>query len=165
MRSKRWARSLLVAGTVVAATLPLVLALEATRIPEWQPALAEYLAEAGIPLADVRMVWVAPASHAGRFPTGVLEPVPTDWTWQGIAQIPPPKKVLCVRLEKREGSAEPVGWATSGQFLMGYHDDQLYRAGWVVHRPTAGMPSDKMGEIFARMGCNRWEGIPPERLR
>lgn len=165
MLSKGWARGLLVAGMVAAATLLLVLVLEATRIPDWQPALAKYLAEAGIPLADVRMIWVAPASHAGRFPMGVLEPVPTDWAWQGIIQIPPPKKVVCVRLEQWGEGEEPLRWATSGQFLLSYHDDQLYRAGWVIHRPPAGVSPDEMGEIFVQMGCNRWEGIPPERLR
>jgi hypothetical protein len=145
---------------VVLVTLIPVLVLEARRTPDWQSSLAAYL-EAQVPLARVQVVWTARAQAADQLAAEMLVAAPTDRMWESVEQLPPPERVRCIRLENEE-------WKTARQplderLIIGYHDDGLYHAGWIVHQFRAQVSQAKREEMFAKIGCNRWVRVSMDK--
>jgi hypothetical protein len=143
---------------VMLATLVPIVILESRRMPDWQSTLVQYLEASQGPLTDIPIVWVAQAQSVYQFPAEEMVAVPTDWMWQGIEIIPPPDRIYCVRLER------PAEWKLASQvldegLLVGYHDDGLHHAGWIVHEFRAGVSQGEREELFAKMGCDQWERI------
>lgn len=144
---------------VVLATLIPVVVLESRRTPDWVSSLKRYLDDSGTHPAEIRSVWVSEAAHAERFPAEMLTPVPADWMWQSVDHIPPPGRVRCVRLEIRGGGWKSAMRAADQDLVLGYHDDGLYLAGWIVHTFRPGTSRNEREELFARMVCDSWERV------
>ncbi|MGC9348250.1 MAG: hypothetical protein ACP5JG_08955 [Anaerolineae bacterium] len=142
---------------VLALTLILILLLASTRTPGWQAALTSYLDATDVALEDIRRVWAAEAQVADQLPPEMLSPVPTGWTWEDIAEIPPPDWVRCIRLERRGG--ETTQQTLDEHLLVSYHDDGLYHAGWLVQEFRADVSQDERTELLEDVGCDRWERV------
>ncbi|MGD1994407.1 MAG: hypothetical protein PVI59_14535 [Anaerolineae bacterium] len=146
--------------TVVVATLLPIAILESRRTPDWQSSVNQYLEVSDIPLMSIHFMWVAEAQHVDRFPTDALVAVPTEWMWQSIDHIPPPERVRCIRFETR-GGWKSARQAAAEHLVVGYHDDKLYHAGWIVHTFRPGVSPGEREELFTEMGCDHWERTSP----
>jgi hypothetical protein len=144
-------------AVALAIALPVVI-LESRRMPDWQAALIDYLDTSGVLLTDIQAVWTAEARTPDRFPVEELVAVPTEWAWQSVNAIPPPQQVRCIRLQWRGRSRSAVQ-LSDAHLVIGYHDDGLYRAGWIVHEFRSNTNQGERQELFVRMGCTRWKRV------
>jgi hypothetical protein len=125
-------------------------ALETKRPPNWQFKLDEYLAFTALPSETVTVQSVAQARQPGNFNPDVASAVLTDWTWGNI-NIPPPREVKCVLLERVHYSPANVEETRSQEIiLVSYHTDLLWHQGWIVHELTG----DQSPESMAALGCD-----------
>jgi len=146
-------------GTAVALVIALAMAaLETRRTPDWQVSLWRYFEASEMAFADVDAVWVAEARSAGAFPAQALVAVPADWTWQSVERIPPPVQARCVRVQWR-GASKAAAQLPDARLVLGYHDDGLHHAGWVVHHFRADVSEGERREWFAAMGCTGWKQV------
>ncbi len=131
--------------------------LESRRVPDWEAVLMQYLDVSGIQRQGLRFVWVAEAQRLDQFSAEALVPVPANWTWEDIVQIPPPERLRCIRLEYQtevEGSA-----LIQDYLLIGYHNDELWHVGWLVYEFREGVSAEQAQARFAQMGCGHWEQL------
>lgn len=146
--------------TVVLVTLIPLRILESRRTPDWQSELNQYFELSDIPRQDASHVWVAEARQVNPFPPELLHAVPMNWTWQSIATIPPPTKIRCIRLDEPGDTGSELSERTANlQLLVGYHDDGLWRSGWLVHEFRGDVSTPVRLELFARLGCIDWQKI------
>jgi hypothetical protein len=127
----------------VLAILAVVFALlEATRTPDWEIALRDYLARDA---AREIVCRVAPASRPWHFTPQMGRAVIQDWTWEGIALPYPPERAICVLA---------TGGGRARLLFVCYHSDNLWRSGWVVHKGPESpfTPADR--EILRQIGCD-----------
>ena len=108
---------------------------------------------------------VAEAQAPGRFTDQGLQALPIGWPWSTIDHIPLPVRVQCVRIERRQ----PVGQATAElaskkYLLIGYHDDGLWRAGWLVHEFREGVSVAVQQAVSEQLGCQAWAAVPIQEL-
>lgn len=140
---------------LLAVFIPLSI-LESRRTPDWQSELSRYLEISGI-AQDVQRVQVAEAQYPGQFSAQKLKAVPVSWVWQGITRIPLPTAIHCVRIKGRDE-------AGSANLLVGYHNDGLWRAGWLVHEFQKGVNETEQQDILAKLGCTTWVEISVQML-
>jgi hypothetical protein len=148
---------ILVVGVVAAIIIPIVL-LESRRTPGWQAALEQYLEASDLNPQDIQSEWAAEARAVDCFPSEMTSPVPTGWTWEGVAEVPSPERARCIRLERREGKTDQR--ALDEHLVVGYHDDGLYHAGWLVHEFRPDVSQAEREAWFVNMGCRRWTRVP-----
>jgi hypothetical protein len=148
----------LITAVVLVVFIPLGL-FESRRTPDWQSRLSQYLEISGVSRQDILRVEVAEAQHPGQFAVQMLQAVPAG-TWQGIDRIPLPETVRCVRIE-RQGQAGPgiVQPAIGKYLLIGYHSDELWRSGWLVHEFREGVSEREQQVWLAKLGCHDWVEI------
>jgi len=81
--------------------------------------------------------------------------VRNDRKWQ-IVQMPfPPTELRCALLERRSRSAAGVmGEAKRQVIYVGYHSDELWRSGWLVHEgPQESFAAQLLSDLDA-IGCD-----------
>jgi hypothetical protein len=103
-------------------------------VPDWETALNRYLASVRLPDETIGVEAVVEASKPQNFTANMGKAAPVDWTWQ-IEEVPfPPTALRCVLLERVPSSAPGVAGKPKRQVVfVGYHNDMLWRAGWLVH--------------------------------
>jgi hypothetical protein len=156
--SKKGAKLLILLAAVVLTIALVLMALESRRTPDWQVSLVRYFEVSEMTLADVGAIWVAEARSVDAFPSEALAAIPTGWTWEDIERIPPPVEARCVRVQWR-GSAKLAARIPDTHLVIGYHDDGLHHAGWVVHQFRDTVSESERQERFAAMGCTRWKQV------
>jgi len=137
--------------------LPIVV-LESRRAPDWQVSLMRYFELSEVAWADVDAVWAAEARFPDRFLAEELVAAPTEWVWQNIEQIPPPERVRCIRLQQR-GRSRSAMQIPDAHLVIGYHDDGLHHAGWMVHQFRVDVSQRARQDHFVRMGCTEWKQV------
>jgi hypothetical protein len=154
----------LIAAVLLVVLIPLGL-LESRRTPDWQFELSRYLKLSGVSVEDIQHVEVAEAQRPGQFAVQLLQAVLYGGTWQGIDRIPRPDRVRCIRIERQglagHGTAPP---SISEYLLMGYHSDDLWRAGWIVHQFREGVSEGEQQVLLAKLVCNNWVEISARML-
>jgi len=158
MSSRKVVIALIISVVAVLVTLTPIMILESRRTPDWQSALTQYLKVSEVYLTHIQTVWAVEAQDVDQLPAAMLLAVPTEWTWESIEQIPPPERIRCIRLERREGG-KTARQTLNEPLVISYHDDGLYRSGWVVHEFRAGVSKGEREELFAKMGCSHWERV------
>ena len=108
-------------------------------------------------------VWASQAAQPERFPSGLVQPVATDWTWQGIDRVPRPDQVRCIGLTARQDRDEALSAAVAYR-LIGNHNDGLWHIGWLVHEFRAGVSAAQQQEAIAALGCTHWDRVDPGRM-
>lgn len=128
---------------------------EARRAPDWEIVLNDYLAPRGLASETVKIQAVVEAGRPWNFTAAMGQPVGNDWPWD-IDRLPfPPTAMRCVLLQKGSSSALTDEGEPERQVIyVGYHDDTLWRAGWLVHE---GPQAPFTPELFADLdtiGCD-----------
>ncbi len=134
--------------------------LEPRRTPEWRAELSWYLWHSDIPGEGIQRVDVAEAQHPGQFAPQLLRAMPTGWAWSGIARIPRPEMVQCVRIERQKPAGRTATWLMHREyFLIGYHNDGQWRAGWLLHEFREGVSEEEQQAVLDKLGCTNWVKI------
>lgn len=154
MNSRKLILFLLVLAVLVV-ILGVMRRFESNRTPGWQLELERYMLISQRSLSETRMVSVVEAASPQNFPPDQVTAVPTDWTWEGISEIPPPTAVKCVRLESRILDHEDITARRRWEVvLVGYHDDGLWHSGWLVHEINYAVSEQESQEMLVRLGCD-----------
>jgi hypothetical protein len=154
---------MIMALTLITAVLFVVLIplgiFESRRTPDWQSELSQYLEISGVSMKDIHLVEVAEAQRPGQFAVQMLQAVPTG-TWEGIDRIPLPEMVRCIRIERQRQAEQGIALPSIGKYLLiGYHSDDLWRSGWLVHEFREGVSEGEQQVLMANLGCNDWVEI------
>ena len=128
---------------------------EARRAPNWEVELNNYMAWSGLRRETIKVQAVVEADRPWNFTAAMGEPVGNDWPW-GIDRLPfPPTAVRCVLLEKESKSALDVEGEPQRQVIyVGYYDDTLWRAGWLVHEGPQAPFTPELVTDLAAIGCD-----------
>jgi hypothetical protein len=118
--------------------------LEATRMPDWEIALQDYLTQNGWGV-NRTPYQAARASQPWHFIPQMGRAIIQDWTWEGIDLPYPPDQVVCV-LAGQDGGARLL--------FVCYHSDNLWRSGWVVHEGPQSPFTLADREILRQIGCD-----------
>jgi hypothetical protein len=154
MNSRKLILFLLVLAVLVV-ILGVVRRFESNRTPGWQSELEQYLLISQRSLSEIRIISVVEAANPQNFTPDQVTAVPTDWTWEGISEIPHPTAVKCVRLESNSLDHEDLaGHRRWEVVLLGYHDDGLWHSGWVVHEIKYEVSEQDLQELLVRLGCD-----------
>jgi hypothetical protein len=144
---------------VVSAVFIPIAVLESKRTPDWQTELMQYLSASGVAAKHVQ-VWVAEARRVNTFSDDLLIAAPTGWPWQGIEQIPRADKIWCLRLKTPpEYKSETEQQGIEYDLLASYHDDGLWRVGWLVHEFRPDVGKDQRQALFSKIGCHQWQEV------
>lgn len=128
---------------------------ESHKTPGWQTELERYLLTSQRPLSGTRIISAVEAASPQNFAADQVSAVPTDWTWEGIHNIPPPTAVQCVRLESSALDHENLSGRRRWEVvLVGYHDDGLWHSGWLVHEVKFEVSEQGLQEMLQRLGCD-----------
>lgn len=134
---------------LLAAVVTALAAAEERRVPDWEAALQEYIAGNSRLREPVAVVQVVAASRPRRFTAAMGTPVQNDWPW-GIDALPfPPEAVKCVLLQAGGGGLA----APRRVVYVAYHDDGLWRAGWLVHEGPKTLLDPDAGSDLTAVGC------------
>jgi hypothetical protein len=147
------------AAVLLITLLPLG-ALESRRTPDWEDELALYLEDSGVTLDDIHSLWVAQAQHPDQFQAELFRPTPASLTWQDIRQLPPPERLRCIRFDRQAFTGRVSAGASLHEYLLvGYYNDELWHAGWLVQAFREGVSEAQKQAAFEALGCDRWAGI------
>lgn len=129
--------------------------LEARRAPDWETEFNNYVARRGLARESIKIQAVVEAGRPWDFSATMGKPVSNDWPW-GIDELPfPPAAVRCVLLEKEGESAFDVEGEPQRQVIyVGYHNDTLWRAGWLVHEGPQTPFTPELATDLATVGCD-----------
>jgi hypothetical protein len=148
----------LITAVLLGVLIPLGM-FESRRTPDWQSELSQYLEISGVSMKDILLVEVAEAQHPGQFAVQMVQAVPTG-TWQGIDRIPLPETVRCIRIERQGQAGQGIVQPSIGKYLLiGYHSDDLWRSGWLVHQFREGVSEREQQVLLAKLACNDWVEI------
>ncbi|MEM7346631.1 MAG: hypothetical protein AAF485_20500 [Chloroflexota bacterium] len=86
------------------------------------------------------------ASQPWNYLNTMGKPVPRGWVW-GIETVPfPPTAMQCVLLAEGEINQQVI--------YVGYHTDNLWRVGWLVHEgPTSPFQPEHIVNL-TEIGCD-----------
>jgi len=130
-------------------------ALEGRRTPDWESVLDDYIAGSRSAGETIHVLAVVQASKPWNFTPGMGRAVRNDWKWQ-VVQLPlPPKELRCVLLERRGGSTIGApGEAKRQVIYVGYHTDELWRLGWLVHEGPQEPFTEQLLAGMDAIGCS-----------
>lgn len=135
--------------------LGVVRGFDSSRTPGWESELERYLLVSHRSLSETRIVSAVEAASPQNFSPDQVTAVLTDWTWDGISKIPLPNAIYCVRLESRAPDHKDlIGRRRWEVVLLGYHDDELWHSGWLVHEINYEVSEQGLQEMLVRLGCN-----------
>lgn len=150
----RKAITILIPVAAAAMVIAIFGVLETRRPPNWRLELDEYLSETAVSSGAATVQSVVQAQQPWNFNPTMASAVLTGWRWRSI-DIPPPKEIKCVLLERVRRSTER-GEETRRQqvVLVGYHTDMLWNDSWVVHELNDDSSAEKSMEMLAMLGCD-----------
>ena len=128
---------------------------EARQTPNWEIVLNDYVTRGGLARESIRIQALVEASRPWNFTAAMGNPVRNEWPW-GIDELPfPPTSLRCVLLEKEGKSASAVKREPERRVIyVGYHDDTLWRAGWLVHEGPQAPFTPELVTDLATIGCD-----------
>lgn len=133
--------------------------LEKQRVTDWQVEITNYIAWRKSQNETVQIQTIIVASRPWNFEASMGEPILNDWPW-GVQQLPyPPTALKCVILDEINISAsEEVAETTQQVIYIGYFDDSMWRAGWLVHEaPLTSELFYNLATIGCELNLERWD--------
>jgi len=128
---------------------------EARRAPNWEIKLNNYVAQSGLVPETMQIKAVVEAGRPWNFSATMGKSVRNDWPWD-VDELPfPPTAMRCVLLQQEGKSAFAVAGEPERQVIyVGYHNDTLWRAGWLVHEGPQAPFTPELAADLATIGCD-----------